>query len=588
MSLLGMSAGQLIGWQLLAAAAVVALTHRGPARWAFGAVALLGFCLTVPRWRHRWAYEWLLTAWGFRRGPRTSLPAIDVTPVRVRSGAEAGLVHDGAGFAVIIAAASKRGSPLLTELPVAALAGLLEPADTLLTGVQVVIQSDCAASDAAAGPVAAYRRLGYHHVPRSQSTWIALRHDPAASGYAVAAAGSLQDVHTSMSRALVSRGLRAAELLGDLGLRGCLMDAEAARDVLDTGLGAPDPGSSPAAQADGQPRHRWTSWSGTARSHVTYRLRRWPTAGMHALQQALATVPACSVTTAIVVTRLPGGRTGLTATVRVAIMPGTGEPAVTRSVISAAASCGARLVRLNGEHAEGVLATLPLGRGPVTSGRGLGWHWAGTHSSPTAVLPVTAGGAVLGTGPGDDPLAIPFFAAEGGMRAAVIGDPLLPRLLAWRVLGTGARLQVVTAQPDGWLKLRSFAGLPAERMAVVRPGTQPPSDGTSAAPWMIIDDTGSLVAAGSYPWQSVVTVPGDISAAPAALSGLDAILLQRTTPGSAAAVAAALGLPGSSLHALQMVPDGVVAVARPGSVRFARVVADQAERAALAESLQVG
>lgn len=587
-TVLGLSVGQLMGWQLVAVAAVVALTLRGPAEWALGAAALLGFCLTAPRWRHRWAYEWLLTAWGFRRGPRTSLPAIGVALARGRSGAEAGVVHDGEGFAVIVAAVPMRGSPLVTQLPVAALVGLLAAADTLLTAIQVGIHSDCAASDAATGPVTVYRSLGYHRVPRSQSTWIALRHDPAASGYAVAAAGTPQEVHTSLTRALVGRGLRTVELLSDLGLRGRLLSAEAARDVLDTGLLAPDPGSHPAAQTDGWPQHRWKSWQGASLSYVTYRIRRWPAAGIGVLQEALATVPACSVTTAMVVTRADRGQTGLTATVRVAIAPGTRESAVTAAVVSAAASCGARLVRLNGEHAAGVLATLPLGRGPVNSVQGFGWHRVGTGGSVPTVLPVTAGGVVLGAEPGGNPLGIPFFAAEGGTRVVVAGGPLLPRLLALRVLGTGARLQVVTAQPDGWLKLRSCMRLPSECIAVVRPGTQPPSDGTSAVPRMIIDDTGSPVAAGSYPWQSVVTVPGDLGAAPAALSGLDAVLLQRAAPGSASAVVAALGLPGSSLQALQLVPDGVVAVALPGSVRFAQLVPDQAEQAALAESLQAG
>ncbi len=107
-----------------------------------------------------------------------------------------------------------------------------------------------------------------------------------------------------------------------------------------------------------------------------------------------------------------------------------------------------------------------------------------------------------------------------------------------------------------------------------------------ASPWMIIDNTGSPAAAGSRPWQSVVTVPGEASEAAGALSGLDAILLERTTPQGAAAVVTALGLPRSCTQSLQMVPDGIVAVALPGSVRFARLAPDQAERAILAESLR--
>src|SRR5215472_8330145 len=70
MSLLGLRVGQVIGWQLIIVVTVIAMREHGPQRWAVGAIALTGCCLTVPRWRHRWAYEWLCTAWRFRRSRR--------------------------------------------------------------------------------------------------------------------------------------------------------------------------------------------------------------------------------------------------------------------------------------------------------------------------------------------------------------------------------------------------------------------------------------------------------------------------------------------------------------------------------------
>jgi type VII secretion protein EccE len=636
MSLLGVPAGQLIAWQLILLAAAGAASRHGPAEYAFGAVAVLGFCLTVPRWRHRWAYQWLLTAWGFHRTsgtrasgtrasgtrasgtatsaagtsgtatsaartsgpssaapgsgpespPRAWLPGLHVTPVRVRSGAEAGVVHDGQGFAVMIGVTPEPGGPPVTELPLAALAGLLDPQDNLVSAVQIVMHQDCAASDTTSVPASAYRNLGYHRMPRSQSAWVALRHDPVASGYAVGAAGSPQELHTSLLRSLAGRGLRTRDLLSDLGLRGLIVDAEAAREVLHRTLLTPEPGSYDQLAAQGGPSHRWAAWHSATRGHITYWLRQWPPAGIPVLQEALATVSALSVTTAVTATRGPGGRIMLTATVRVAIEAGAAESAVTAEVLAAALSCDARLVCMNGDHAAGVLATLPLGRGPATAAKWAGRHAEAAAGSVNTVLPVGTGGVVLGTETGDRHVAVPFFTAAGGTRAAVVGDQLMPRLLALRVLATGARLQVVTMQPAGWMKLRSYARLPSERMRVVRPGTEPPSDATSAAPWMIIDDTGSPAAAGSRPWQSVVTVPSEVSLAAGALSGLDAILLQRTTPVGAATVVAALGLPESSAEALQLASDSVVAVAQRGSVRFALLTPDQAERVVLAESLR--
>jgi type VII secretion protein EccE len=583
LSLLGMRPGHLIAWQVIALIVIVALTRRGPAQWSLLAMAALGLGLTVPRWRCRWSYQWLLAAWGFRRAvPMPGEPLVDVSPVRVRNGAEAGVVRDGNGFAVIIAIMPRRDSPALIDLPFAALAGLLDAPDTLISAVQVVLQSDLAAHDAAGLPVAAYRGAGHHRVPRSQSAWVALRHDPAVSGYGVGSAGSARDLHASLLRSLAGRGAGSLDLLGSLGLRGVLLDAEAARELLTTTVLAPELVSTDIgvpAQASG--RHRWKAWHGAAWRHTTYGLKRWPAGGIAALQAELAMIPARTVTTAVVVTTGASGAVELTGTVRMT----TGPVDTQRQVAAAAAACGARLIRLDGEHATGVLATLPLGRRPASAAAWLGAHAVRAREPLTAVMPVAAGGVVLGPGSGDQPVAVPFFTGTGGTRSAVLGDPALPRLLALRALGTGARLQVVTNQSGGWLRLCRAAQLPPGYLAVVRPGTPPPSDGTRAAPWMIIDDTGSPAADGSAPWQAVVTVPAEIPEA-GALAGLDAILLQRTTAAGADAVIRALDLPGSWAHALQTVPADEIAIAEPGSVRFTRLVPDHSEHAVLVESLR--
>lgn len=644
-TLLGVHVGQLIAWQLIAIIAVVALIQHGPQRWALAAVAAVGCGLTLPRWRHRWAYEWLRTGWSFRQarrahqiapalaaaagavpvgpdaapvgpdaelapppavlpepGPETGLPPIDVTPVRVRSGAEAGVAHDGDGFAVILALRSQPAGPPVVEVPVAALAGLLDPQDTMVSAVQFVLHADLAAGaadnaagdaeSAASGPAAAYRNLGYHRMPRSQSTWLVLRHDPAASGFAVAAAGTARDAHGGLVRTLAGRGLRALDLIADLPIGAQLLEAQASRDLMTGSLLAQETtpiqlgGLRPQAAAG--PAHQWGSWQSATRRHITYRLRRWPPGGLQVLQQGLATVPALSLATAVVIARTSDGQVGLTATVRVTTGPTAAAPAVSRAVIAAAAACGARLVRLDGEHAAGVLATLPLGRGPAGGGRSR----AATGlpgSAATIALPVTEGGVVLGgdpAEPGGSLVAFPFFSAAGATRVTMLCDTLLPRLLALRALGAGARLQVVTHQPAGWLRLRGQAQLPPDRMLVVRPGTQHPSSGTRADPWMIMDDTGVPAAPGSRPWQAVVTVLGQ---AGPVLADQDAILAQRTSPDLAAMVGTALRLTGTAAQSLSQLPDGIVALARPGApIRLAQLAPDPAERMVLASSLQAG
>ena len=97
-SLLGVGHGQLIAWQVTVVLAAAAIIEHGPERWALSGVALALLVLTALRWRHRWAYQWLLTVWQLRRGQAArpqvrgpywpGLPAIAVGPARIRGGGE--------------------------------------------------------------------------------------------------------------------------------------------------------------------------------------------------------------------------------------------------------------------------------------------------------------------------------------------------------------------------------------------------------------------------------------------------------------------------------------------------------------------
>jgi len=259
-------------------------------------------------------------------------------------------------------------------------------------------------------------------------------------------------------------------------------------------------------------------------------------------------------------------------------------------VTAAAASCGARLERLDGEHAFGLLATAPLGRSPA--GRWLSWRGGGTHGgTPGTVLPIAGGGVVIGPQVGGagqgSPVAISCFAEHDVTRTTVIGEPLLHRLLGLRALGSGARLQVVTSQPDSWLKLRSQAGQ-GDRMTVVRPGTPPPRDGTRGDPWMIIDDTGAPAVVPGQPWLAVVTALAESGPAEVILPGQDAIVVQRCSREAAASIASSLALPPQAERSLLTVPSGLVAVGRSGAISFARLTPDQAEGSVLARTAGSG
>jgi type VII secretion protein EccE len=578
-SVLGVRVGQLISWQIVAVAAVFALTGHGPWSRALGGVALAGAVLTMLRWRHRWAFEWLIAALAHRGAASRGLPPVDVSPARLRTGTEAGVAHDGSGFSVIVAIGAQPAGPPVTELPAAALAGLLDGQDALVSAVQLVLHCEYPA-DGPAVLAAAYRDLGYGQVPRSSSAWLALRHDPAQSRYAIGSAGSARDVRTSLLRGLAGRGPRALDVLAASSLKGRVLDVPAVRELLTKTL---------VAGAEGTPATRWDAWLSPAEQHVTYWLRRWPADGIDAVQQALGAVPARSITTSVLITAADAGRVTLTATIRVTTSADLDRSALDRAVRAAAASCGAQLSRLDGGHLGGVLATLPLGRPPTgifPIGRS-----GGTHESRSgALLPITRGGVVIGAqvGGADDgwPVAVPFFSAEAATRTVLIGDPLLHRLLGLRALGSGARLQVVTSRPGPWLKLRSGSRQP-DRMTVVRPGQQqPPSDGTPADPWMLIDDTGSPAASASRPWLAVVTALGESAVSQAIPPGYDAVVVQRSTAALASSLVSSFDLPRPAARSLPAIPDGQVAVAWPGLLRFAQLAPDAAERSILAASMK--
>jgi type VII secretion protein EccE len=613
-SVLGVRIGQFLGWQLIAALAIVALSRPGPSGWALSALAVVAACLTMVRWHHRWGYEWLFTAWAFgrarrqaamitaeratwrgsaedgRSGPPEPLLPVDVCPIRLRSGAEAGVAHDRTGFSLIVAVTPRSSAPQVVGLPVAALAGLLDPHDGMLSAVQLVLQAELGEDDRSilAG---AYQNLGCRRVPRSQSAWLVLRHDPVLSRSAVGSAGSARDVRASLLRALAGRSGRALDLLASLSLKGQVLDAQAAEELLSgplpgTGLAA-EPADDAGLSVGDLPAPSWAGWNAAGVRHMTYWLRRWPADGLHSLQQELATIPARSVTTAVLVTAAPADRFGLTVTVRVTISQDSDQARVHGAVRAAAAACGARLTRLDGEHDLGLLATMPLGQAPAS--RWLSWRPGGTHSGDAdTVLAITSGGVVIGPPAGGsrdgDLVALPSFAADGPSRTTVLADPLLHRLIGLRALASGARLKVVTAQPGPWLRLRNECGQP-DRMAVVVQGSPPPADATRTDPWMVIDDTGSPPIVGGHPWVAVVTALGEADADNAVLPGQDTIVVQRPTSREAATIAATFGLPSDATHALMAIPDGLVAVVRPGTTQIARLVPDEAERSILTSSM---
>ncbi len=302
-----------------------------------------------------------------------------------------------------------------------------------------------------------------------------------------------------------------------------------------------------------------------ASGSAAYQFTCWPPGGLAALHQALAVIPALSVTTTVTMARADNGQVSLSATTSMATGRRLSRQQLDQAVASAAAPFGSCLAprqsRVSGWFSR-------------TGGSTLG-------AARTDVIPIASGGVVLGTAADGELLAVPLF-TERGVRAAALGDARLPKLLALRALGTGARVRVVTSGPAAWLALRDEARLPGERMAVVGPGAPVPTDGTRTAPLMIIDDTGSPAAAAvARPWQAFVAAPDPDDVTIAALRGLDSIILHRSTPVCRAAAIVAMDLPTPVTRSLHGIPRDVIAVARPGTVGLAPLTTAAPEQALL-------
>jgi type VII secretion protein EccE len=123
------------------------------------------------------------------------------------------------------------------------------------------------------------------------------------------------------------------------------------------------------------PREEWGGWHSGQLTHVTYWISQWPApAQVPALLRTLAEVPAAQTTISTTIAVPPAdlsedtldaplGEAELRCLVRIAV-PSERVAEVHAAVLQCADGCGARVHRLDGEHAPAVYATAPTGGGP--------------------------------------------------------------------------------------------------------------------------------------------------------------------------------------------------------------------------------
>ncbi|MER6913305.1 type VII secretion protein EccE [Streptomyces sp. NPDC000594] len=574
--LLGVPLAHLVAWEVTGTLAAVAVLGPDPARApALLGAALLG-ALTTVRLRRRWLYAWLaarLRLWARSRaggtapgGPlaplRTLLPGLTVRRAEGRSRTPLGLVHDGRAWVCLVAVdpgdarpdsgePGGQAPPPAPEPPLRELSGLLRLDDLALDSVQLLVHTVTAPAGAdAASPLCAtaHRQLNPAAVPLLRQLWVALRLDGTACPEAVRVRGGGEP---GVRRVLRRGALAAVAVLERAGFPARVLDEAEAAHALAEAAGLPT-GADGGAGEGTAVTETWTGLRTGSGGQITFRLRHGGSGPprLRELLDPLAEIPVRASVLAVTFTRPED----CTVALRVTDTTGGTPEAVARAL-------GGRLERLDGSHAEGLLATVPLGLPPGPR--------APRCPVPAGPLARTAG-VVIGTGHDGRPEALPLLRREP-LRLGVLLSHDRAVLLVFRLLAAGAEVRVRSPHPQAWAPLLRASGADPARLAVGLPGGPTPPPGGPLRPVVIVDEfiggTGTP-RPDLGPWQTGISLHRRAPAGGVrALRRYDAVLAPRLPSPLARELAEAYGLPAPALRTLPLLPPDATALVRDGELR---------------------
>ncbi|MFE9691690.1 type VII secretion protein EccE [Micromonospora sp. NPDC005806] len=558
----GLRAGQVVAAQV-AVAVLVAAVGRGV---AVTAAALLLATLLLPgtwvRWRGRWLYEWLLIGLGHlaRRqalpataGPSALVelvaPGASVHPAEL-AGGPAAVVDDVVGMTALLEIGD--AGDLLGDGP-RSLPGplsLLPPPgpDSPPVRIQLLLSASPAPAPAARAGTAgtSYRQLTDGRL--------------AARARAVLAVRALRTDGWSdgeLRRALSGAVRRIVHRLGPL--TGRPLGGPAVLRVV----------AELAHQDGGAPvRESWQAVTAGGLVQATYRLHRWPDprtdAGRRLVSRLLA-LPVTAGTVALCVGPHAGAApVPVELTVRLAAWTATELSVADRALRRLVGDLGAEVRRLDGEHLDGLAATLPL-----ATARG-GTAAAGADLDALE-LSLGESGLMVGTSRHGGPVTIRLF-GPGATRLLLVGGIPAAQLMVLRALALGARVVVQTARPRVWEPFVRAVGAPGGVVPLIPPGRPVGgAPGSPLRPLLVVVDAGPVPpdvgAAGA--WRSVLVVRDELTPADTpTLARADLAILQPLDPDEAALAGVALGL-GGSADWLTRIRDDMVAVVNRRALRWA-------------------
>jgi type VII secretion protein EccE len=359
--------------------AAVAATYALPPALALPVVglAIAGMLVVIGRYRGRWWYEVGAAVVQLRRRQARAhtvhrasagdvwgelskvAPEVTIAQVEQRNIA-IGLGLDDQGWFAAIELAPPDGltAPGTALLPMRALTRLAGPLSTIQL---LVREAPFSGADARSPCAESYRELRARlAVPADRQAWIVVRLAPGDAADAAAdRSGDVGGVHATLSAGLA----RIGDELTAHGIAHQVLDGAGLRQALVAGYGSGPYDGTP-GRARFRPSESWRRWRGARAMHLCYGVTSWSASSAPTVLDALAQVPSAYAVNVAVLTgalRRPDHADGPLATrvlVRVVTSPER-ERECRRQVRASARHVGARLVRLDGEHAPAVWSTMP-------------------------------------------------------------------------------------------------------------------------------------------------------------------------------------------------------------------------------------
>lgn len=269
----------------------------------------------------------------------------------------------------------------------------------------------------------------------------------------------------------------------------------------------------------------------------------------------------------------------------------TSSGTATRAATQAAAATASRAAAVPLSEARAVPDTTPQAppgtvyesRRPPGGGdghRGLSGKLArlriGSHTasrSALAQLRISSPGTglILGADRQQGPVSVRFFRPEP-TRIALVGGAWAGQLVTFRALALGARVAVVTADPQAWQGFGERATGRGDRVAVLS-AEQPLAVTASAQqPILVVYDLGQLGATAPQPlgpWQTQLTILRQLSQPGVpSIQDCNLVMLQRLGSTEAALAGSSLRLPAASTQFLQVMADDMIALVGDGAERY--------------------